>query len=213
MKRHVKPVVALSSTAFLIFAALAPKAQAQSTLIESGTSQLADVFGTSTGSEALSVSWFVLQNTDTGIYTYGYMVSNPTGDVLLNSSGSPTTTPESVDYFSIGFDTTQTGAYLSGSSPVGATLINNGINGLGWALPAVGPGGNSGLMAFESSEAPTMGSAEADGENPPGPWSSVPNGQTVPVPGPGGAKTVPEPTTTALLGLALSILPFRLRRK
>ena len=94
MRGHVKPIVALASGAVLLCTALAPATQAQSTLIESGNSVLADVFGVNTGPEALNVFWFVIENNNAGMYTYAYNLYNPVGDVALPGSGLPANTPE-----------------------------------------------------------------------------------------------------------------------
>lgn len=175
---------------------------------ESGTSVLADSFGTVTGPEALTVSWSVVENAS-DIYTYTYTVNNPVGDVALNNDGTPTIRPEIVDAFSVAFDTTVSGAYLTGSQTGGQFGANNGTAGLFWYFTAVNPGNSSGPLSFESDLPPTLGNANALNQNPPSPWSSSPDGQQVPVPG-NVTVPAPEPTTTTLLALtALLLLPFR----
>jgi len=206
MKKNEKPIVALAAGAILLIGVLSQTAQAQSILVESGTSILANVFGTTTGSEALTVSWFVVENTTSDIYTYAYNVNNPAGDVVLNNNDTPTATPETVVNFALSFNTTLPGAFIPpGTVPVGGSLQNNGANGLAWAFDPVLPGTSSPLLAFQSTLAPANGNASATGGIPPGPWSTVPFGQSVPLPRP-----TPEPTTTALFALSLLfLLPFR----
>src|ERR1017187_2409213 len=204
MKIYSKTVVALVAGAILLSGLLGQTAQAV-LLTESGTSVLADAFGVNTGPEALTVSWSVVENVSL-IYTYTYTVNNPVGDVVLNNNGSPTSTPEIVDAFSVAFDTTVPGAFVPGSQIGGLYDANNGVSGLFWAFAAVNPGANSGPMSFQSELPPTLGNANALDQNPPSPWSSNPNGQQVPVP----TTSVPEPTSTTLLALtALLLLPFR----
>jgi hypothetical protein len=204
MKSHKKPIGALAAGAILLGGLLNQTAQAQSVLIESGTSILANVFGTTTSPEALTVSWFVVENTATAVYTYAYNVNNPSGDVMLSNTDQPTATPETVDGFSLSFNTTLPGAFIApGTAPIGGTLQNNGANGLAWAFVPVAPGSSSPLLTYQSNLSPANGNASADGGVPPAPWSTVPFGQPVPMPRP-----TPEPTTTALFALALVILPF-----
>jgi hypothetical protein len=207
MKTGAKPMVAMAFGAILLPGLLCQTAQAQSTLIESGSSALADVYGISTAPEALNVSWFVVENNVSDVYTYEYTVNNPPGDVELNGGGSPTTTPETFNSFTITFNTTLPGAYLSGAAPVGGTVVNNGPTGLTWNLADVDPGGNSGILAFQSDLAPGLNNASAGGGAVgPSPWSTIPSGQPVPVPVPRG---IPEPVTTDLFALtALMLLPF-----
>jgi hypothetical protein len=164
---------------------------------------LADSFGTSVGPEALVVSWAVLFNTGSDIYTYAYNVSNPVGDVLLNPNGSPTTTPETVDSFHVGFNATAPGALLG--LPTGGALATSDATGVSWYFAPTIASGSSVLLQYQSDFGPTMGNAAGNGANPPGPWSSSPGGQTVPVPRPS-----PEPATTTLIALsAFLLLPFR----
>jgi hypothetical protein len=204
MKRHAKSVLALASGAILLPGLLCQTAQARHMrLNESGTSTLADAFGTATGPEALIVSWSVVENA-CGIYTYTYTVNNPSGDVILNNNGQPTSTPEIVDNYSVCFDTMLPGAYLPGSQSGGGYQQNNGID-LKWYFSAVEPGDNSGSLSFESYLPPMPGNADAEDANPPSPWASIPDGQQVPVPD--APATVPEPTTTALLALTALFLP------
>src|ERR1039458_2189346 len=114
LPRHPKTIVALAVGAILLSGLLGQTAQAQLLLNESGTSILADSFGTATGPEALTVSWSVVESVTLG-YTYSYSVNNPVGDVVLGNTGLPTSTPENVDAFSVGFDTTAPGAYIMNS--------------------------------------------------------------------------------------------------
>jgi len=174
-------------------------------LNESGTSTLADAFGTASGPEALTVNWSVVEVAN--IYTYSYTVNNPLGDVLLNpQTGQPTGTSEIVDFFAVTFDTTAPGAYLANSQnqPTGTFALNNGVDGLAWAFTAVPAGTNSPTFTFESDLPPVNGDASAQDANPPSPWSSFPDGQPVPVPGP-----VPDSASTVLL-LGGTLLSFRI---
>jgi hypothetical protein len=206
MKRDAKPSVALAG-ALLISATLCGTANAQSTLIESGTSTLADLFGVSTGSEALTVSWFVVENTGgptSGTYTYAYNVSNPTGDVVLNPNGTLTTTPESFNSFSITFNT-GLAANLVLTPPAGGSVQNNMADGVTFSFPDVAPGSSSPLLAFQTTTAPALVMASAGGgATPPGPWSTVPNNSPVPAP-----RGVPEPGTATLMALTALGLPIR----
>jgi hypothetical protein len=93
MKRGSNPMIVRVSLAVVLFGALGQTGRAQGLLNESGTSALADVFGTSTGPEALTVSWSVVENAS-DVYTYTYSLNNPAGDVLLNDNDTPTSTPE-----------------------------------------------------------------------------------------------------------------------
>jgi hypothetical protein len=204
MKKRVKPIIALASGVLLLPGLLCQSAQAQGTFYESGTSVLADDVDTATGPEALTVSWFVAGNTD-NLYTYGFNVNNPTGDVEL--PGAPDQgAPEMVGSFSLSFDATVPGAFVSGNAPAGGTFANEGTGGLTWTFPAVSPGAVSGLLVFQSDLPPSLtGQASAGGGAiPPSPWSTFPAGTPVPVP-----RGVPEPVTTDLLALtALMMLPF-----
>src|ERR1017187_10609746 len=133
LPRHPKTIVALAVGAILLSGLLGQTAQAQLLLNESGTSILADSLGANTGPEALPISWSVVENASL-IYTYTYTVNNPVGDVVLDNTGTPTSTPEPVDAFSVGFDTTAGGAYISGSQTGGLFDENNGTAGLFWLL-------------------------------------------------------------------------------
>ena len=201
MKIHPKTIIALAAGAILLSGVLDQTAQAV-LLNESGTSILADSLGANTGPEALPISWSVVENASL-IYTYTYTVNNPVGDVVLNNTGTPTSTPEPVDAFSVGFDTTAGGAYISGSQTGGLFDENNGTAGLFWLLVSVNPGTSSGPLSFQSDQPPTLGNANAQDANPPSPWSSNPNGQQVPVP-----ITVPEPGTWALVAIGTGLGVF-----
>jgi len=202
---YAKTIVALAFGGVLLSGP--PGQTVQANLVnESGTAILADAFGTATGSEALTVDWSVVESVS-DIYTYSYIIQNPAGDVLLNNDGTPTSIPEIVDAFGIGFDTTIPGAYVPFSQAGGAYRQNNGVNGLFWFFPAVPAGYSSPMLSFESYLPPALGNADAEDANAPSPWASIPYGQRVPVP----AIIVPEPTSTlALLAAALLLLlPFR----
>ena len=205
MKIYSKPLVVLALGAILIAGLRCQTAQAQEVLLNtSGSSVLADALGANTGPEAITVFWSVVENVSS-VYTYTYSVSNAVGDVVLDNHGNPTSTPEIVDAFSVGFDTTQPGAYIMNSQQGGLYDANNGSAGLFWAFAGINPGTVSGPMSFQSDLPPVSGNANAQDRNPPSPWSSNPDGQPVPVPG-----AVPEPPATILLALA-SLLPFRSR--
>jgi hypothetical protein len=206
MKIYAKSLVVLALGATLIAGLRCQTVQAQEVLLnESGSSILADSLGANTGPEAITVYWSVVENVSL-VYTYAYSVSNAVGDVVLDNSGNPTSTPEIVDAFSVGFDTTAPGAFIMGSQTGGLYDANNGSAGLFWAFAGVNPGQVNGPLSFQSDLPPTLGNANAQDRNPPSPWSSNPNGQQVPVPG-----AVPEPPTTILLALASLLLPFRSR--
>ena len=203
MKKHGKIIAAMACGMVWISGIFCQTTQAQDVLLnESGTSVLANTFGMNTGPEALIVSWAVVEN-NSDVYTYSYVVNNPLGDVLLNNNGTPTSNPEIVDAFAVVFDTTFAGAYVPGSQTGGSGNQNNGTSGLFWSFTAVNPNTSSPILSFESDLPPTLGNANAQDANPPSPWSSIPNGQQVPVP------AVPEPPTTVLLAGTLLLLPFR----
>jgi len=217
VKRQVKPIVALASGVILLSGLLCPAVQAQNTVISSGNSTLAPSviplggYGANP-EEYLVVSWSVTENNISDIFTYGYTVNNPAGDVILNPDGSLTSTPDSVNNFEVTFNTTAPGAYLPGSIMGGAFDQVSGV-GLTWDFNPVLAGSASALLTFQSTFGPASGDAAADGGSPPAPWSSTSlNGQQVPIPMP---HTAPEPATTSLLALALLLLPFRstLRKK
>ncbi len=199
-----KPIAAVAVGAVLLSGMLCPAARAQGLLNESGTAILANAFGTATGPEALTVDWSVVESAS-DVYTYSYTIENPAGDVVLKSDGSPTSTPEIVDDFSVSFDATVAGAYVPSSQTGGTYQQNNGVIGLFWAFDAVNPGGSSPTLSFESDLPPALGNANASGEPPPSPWASVPSGQQVPVP-----SVVPEPPTFILM--AGTLLLFALLR-
>lgn len=211
MKRDTKPSVALLG-AFLFSSLICGTADAQSTLVESGTSYLADIFQSgSTSPETLNVSWWVLQNQSSGIYTYGFNVLNPVGDQGLNNNNTPNGIPETFDSFTISFNVGAITGYFQATPPAGGTVQNNGANGLNYTFPPVAPGQWSPLLAFQTVNGPTLGNASADGGGiPPGPWNDVLNNSPVPVP---VRSTIPEPTSLALLSLtAVGFLGRRLRR-
>ena len=162
---------------------------------------LADVLGTASGPEALTVSWSVTENAS-DVYTYTYVVNNPSGDVLLNNDGSVSTTPEIVDAFSVSFDTTGSGTYNAGSQSGGASQQNNGVSGLFWSFAAVNPGGSSPSLSFQSANPPVLGNASASDGNPPSPWSSYPNGQQVPVPAGPPVIVIPPQNQSVAAGAA-----------
>jgi len=207
LNTHFKTIVALAAGAILLIG-LGQSAQA-ALLNISGASTLADSFGTNSGPEAVSVSWSVVEDAS-DIYTYSYIVNNPTGDVILTNLGAPTTTPEVVDALSVAFDTTAAGAYIAASQTGGVFDQNNGPAGLFWDFTAINPGTSSPVLSFQSYLPPTLGNANAQDANPPSPWSSSPYGQQVPVPGNG--SFVPEPASVSLVVLALPLLAARRRR-
>ena len=214
MKKLEKPFVGLAFGLVLLGGLQCQTSQAQPIVLlpltpggqaDTGTSVLADALGSNSGPEAITVYWSVNESSN-HVFTYSYQISNAVGDVVLDNSGHPTSTPEIVDAFSVGFDTTQPGAYIMNSQQGGLYDANNGSAGLFWAFAGINPGTVSGPMSFQSDLPPVLGNANAQDRNPPSPWSSNPNGQPVPVPG-----AVPEPPATILLALASLLLPFRSR--
>jgi hypothetical protein len=182
----------------------------QGLLNESGSSLLAPSIAPTGGhasnpQEYLSVGWSVVENAS-DIYTYSYTLQNPAGDVILNSSGGLTATPEIYNGFSVNFDTTLTGAYLPGTQTGGVFQQANTV-GLSWFFnPSVSAGSTGPTVTFQSDLAPTLTSASANG---PVPWSSLlPSGQEVPAPG--LSLSVPEPSTFGLMAMTgLVALRFR----
>jgi hypothetical protein len=204
MKTDIKPIAASVAGVVILYGLLGQTAQGQALVDESGTAILADAFGTASGAEALIVSWTVVE-TQPATYTYSYVLENPLGDVLLNNNGTPTLTPESVDAYSVAFNSLAPGAYIAGSQVGGTSVQNNGEAGLFWSFSATGPNASSPTLSFKSSLPPTFGNANAQDDNAPSPWSSYPDGEQVPVP-----NTVPEPTPPSLFALtALVLWPLR----
>jgi hypothetical protein len=199
----MKPAAVTLFTAVMTTVLPCQMACAGGLLNESGQSTLANAFGASSGPETLTVDWSVIENSS-DIYTYTYTIENPAGDVLLNNDGSPTSSPEVVDAFSVLFDTTAPGAFVLSSQSGGLTDVNNGAVGLAWSFSAINPGADSPALSFQSSLPPGEGNATALDANPPSPWRSTPGGQQVPVPG-----AIPEPAPLALLAAALLLLPFQ----
>jgi hypothetical protein len=199
MKMRAKTAVILGFGTILLSGLVGQTSQA--TMIESGTAILADVNGASSGSETLTVNYFVSESS--GIYTYAYVLNNPLGDVLLNPDGSLTSTPEVVDAFSIAFNASSAGAYVVGTQLGGAIDQDNGGGGLFWSFAAINPGTSSPALSFESDLAPILGNANALDANPPSPWSSIPFGQQLALP------NVSDSTNTlALLAGIVLFLPL-----
>ncbi len=132
-------------------------------------------------------AWFVVDLT-AGLYTYDYQLVNTSSDTI--------------DAFTVSFNTTGIGAYLAGNN---TSMDPNTVT---WTFAPVASGGTSGVFFFTSLVAPTWGNAGALDSVPPSPWSSLaPGGQQVTVPGvPDGGATV------MLLGGALSAIGL-LRKK
>jgi hypothetical protein len=225
MKRYAKSTNFLRVLGIFLVAMLGQTARAQST-VASGLSVLGPatppVGGiTAAPQEYVEVSWSVVLTGS--IYTYNYQVVNPAGDVAEDNQGNlQPGDPETVTLFQVGFNTMASGALIPGSVSGGyVSTVNSGI-GITWYLPfspySVAPGNVSGVLSFESYNAPVLGNASAQDGGPPSPWASAsPNGQPVDVPDPiQGQTIVPEPSVTTLFGLAgLGLLPFRsiFRRK
>ena len=212
-----KRIVALGCGVILLAVALCQTAQA--TVMDiSGASILADVDGTTTAPEALTISWSVTGVADgasiTGdLYTYTYIVENPAGDVLLPGSYDPGVS-EIVDSFYLTFDASVSGAVVSGPTG-GDGAYDFGAYGLYWVLnpDVVVAGSSSGPLWFTSDLPPSPGNASASDDNPPSPWSSYPNGQPVPVPGTGNFVVPDSMNTMALLGGVLLLPPFGSARR
>lgn len=196
MKTQSKPIVALASGAVLLCGVLTQSAHAQIVDITSGTGILADVDGNATGPTALPVQYSVTENTVSDVYTYSYVLSNPGP-----ASGAGA---YEVDSVSLSFDASQTGVVLPGSLSGGILAVNNGENGVAFFFAGITGGNNSGTLTFNSEDAPTMGDANANGDSPPGPWASSPDGTQIAVP-----MVVPEPTSLSLLALGVLVPAFR----
>lgn len=204
MKRYSKAKVCMVGA--ILLSGLAGQAIRADTIVtvESGLAILADVNGDTSAPEALSVCYQVTEDLNTDIYTYSYDISNPTGDQVLG--GQNTGASEIVDTFKIAFDADAPGAYISGSATggvLGAILVGADSNGLSWFIPSPYiAAGQSNTVTFESYLSPVAGLATAQDANPPSPWTSYPNGNPVPVPGPDATSTL------ALLGGVMALLPF-----
>jgi hypothetical protein len=210
MQIHLKSSGALVANAVFVAFTLCQAAEA-SLLNTNGTSVLADAYGTATGPEALTVSWSVVENA-LDVYTYTYVVNNPAGDVLLpdDQDAFNSGAPEIVDTYEVSFNASASGAVVSG--PTGGLFAESeGSGGLFWFMSPVAPGTNSGTLSFQSDDPPTLGNASASDANPPSPWSSSPDGQTVPVP---MTASAPDSLNTLvwLAGMA-PLLALALKRK
>lgn len=181
----------------------------------SGATTLADTTGLNyASSEILTVDWTVTEPT-VGMYDYTYDLYNPSGDVI-ETVGPQLGKPESVDQMIIG-----------GIDPTGLTGLSGGFengvvgNAVKWAFyPVINPGGNSGVLSFDSPNAPSDGNATANDSTAPSPWSSSPNGGYLPVPGngsfsvPAGGYFAPiqeapdEASTFMMLAGVFSMLPL-----
>ena len=212
MKISTTSVIVTASGLFLLSGVLSGTAEAQGLLNESGIAILAPTLApvggyASNPQEYLSVAWSVVES-ESGLYTYSYTVQNPAGDVVLNANGSLTSTPEIYDVFSTDFNTSASGAYVTGSLTGGIFQQVNTVN-LAWFFNPAVPAGSAGpTVTFQSDLPPGMANSSADGAIP---WSSVsPGGQQVPVPD--TATPLPEPSTAALFALTPLLHPsFRMR--
>jgi hypothetical protein len=204
MKARAK--IAASVAGVVLLCALACQTtHGQGLLNESGVAILADTFGSASGPDALLVSWSVAEN-QSDVYTYSYVVINPPGDVVLNNNGVPTLSPESVDAFSVVFNTLASGAFISGSEAGGTSGQNDGEDGLFWSFSPIQPNASSPTLSFESDLPPMLGNANAQDDNAPSPWSSFPNGQQVAIP-----ISVPEPSGAGLFVFgAMLVFPFQI---
>jgi len=196
-KENMKKIVILAGALFIAAVAVP---QAQATLIMSNTVVLGDVSSTPTPTpEDLTVSYQV--NLTGGIYTYSYVINNPTGDITL--SGANAGKSEIVEQFDLNVNISDPNQYIAGSQAgeIAVDMIAN-ASGLTWENLNLSPGASSPTLSFESYEPPTLGAANANDDSPPSPWSSLSaNGQLVAVP---GAVTIPDGgMTVALLGGAL----------
>lgn len=181
----------------------------------SGATTLADVTGHNTeSSEILTIDWTVTEPT-LGMYDYTYDLYNPAGDVI-ETVGPQLGQPEDVDQLVIGNAVTVGLTGLSG----GALHQAAGSN-VKWAFyPVINPGGSSGVLSFDSPNAPSDGNATANDSTAPSPWSSSPNGGYLPVPGNGSfsvpaggyfapIQTAPdEASTFMMLAGVFSMLPL-----
>lgn len=206
MRTQTSAVRALEIAAsFALACLLSQQSSAQTLLDQTGTSILGPSLAPTGGyaqnpQEYLTISWSVIEN-NSGVYTYSYTLNNPTGDVLLNPNGSLTATPESVDYFSVSFNTTAPGAYMDGSQS-GSPFESADSVDLAWFLnPSIAAGGSSATLSYESDLPPASGYGDAAGGGPPAPWSTIssPTGPALPVP---DVTSVPEPEISTLLGAA-----------
>jgi hypothetical protein len=202
MKTQSKPIVALASGAILLFGVLCQTTHAQA-IIASNTVAMSDTDGNSTGPTALSVSYTVSYNSTSQLYTYDYIVSNPSGDYIDGDVGNPSDAVY-VTSFEVSFNASPVGAV---SSPTGGVHFqNDGPSGVTWALGGTLGPGDSANLSFQSDNAYDVATANSSGApNPPAPWETLPGGPVV-APNP---PVIPEPATTALFGLGLLFAAFR----
>jgi len=205
MERNSKTIAALTSGAILLSGLFCQSAHA-SLLNISGTSVLADTRGATSGPEAITVSWSVVENVS-DVYTYSFSVNNPLGDVVLSPSADAGAS-EIVDTFVLNFDAS---AITGLSFPANTTAYALGPYGIYWAIypDVVVAGTNSGALSFQSLLPPSPGIASASDDSPPSPWSSSPSGQYVPVPGIGNFSVPDSTNTIAMLAGMLLLLPFQ----
>lgn len=143
-----------------------------------------------------------------GQYLYEYILSNPTGDELMNPDGSlQAGTSEIVDFFQVSFDASAAGAVI-GAPSGGFFSHNDGANGIYWLFNDISPGSSSMPFSFYSALPPTTGNAQAADSSLPSPWASL-NAGGQPVLIPNTITPTPEPGTWALVGLSgLMFFPF-----
>jgi hypothetical protein len=142
------------------------------------------------GTGTMEVFYSVTQSD--GLYDYTYSVFNP-------PSG-----PNTVNSFKLGFDATEP-SVVPGSVDLGGTETLG--TGLAWEK-TVNPGTLSATFSFQSPFPPILENEAGKGPIT-GQWSSSNTGGTMlPVPD----VAAPEPETISLIGAALLVLPFRMKR-
>jgi hypothetical protein len=195
----MKSTISLASRVILLAGLLCQTAHAQSSL-SSLLAPDAPIGVTSPPQEFLSVLSTVTP-VGGGVYLYSYILSNPTGDELMNPDGSlQAGTSEVVDFFQVSFNASAPGAVVGG--PYGGIFAkNDAANGVYWLFNDVTPGSSSAPMSFYSDIPPTLGNAQAADSTLPSPWATL-NAGGQPVLIPNTITPVPEPGTWALFGLA-----------
>ncbi len=203
MKNEMRPAALVFGT--IAMSTIMSQSLPAAPLNETGSSILAPVIAPTGGyasnpQEYLTVSWSVVENLS-DVYTYTYTVHNPAGDVLMNDNGSLTTTPEVFDAFSVGFNTTAPGAYLTGTQ-TGSPSEEVNPTDLTWFFdPSIPAGSNSPAVTFQSDLPPVPGASDASDGSPPSPWSVSALASTIPVPG-----KVSDVMSTGVLGVTVLML-------